>query len=285
MSARPAFSTTGVLDKPRRAVPSDLLTVASLAVLVYAVANVLHEGLGHGGACVLVGGRPRLLTSVSFNCDLAGASPMAHRLVAAGGTMVNLIVGAVAALAYARSTSSRPTTRFFLWLLATLNLLQGLGYFAFSGAVGVGDWAAVMAPVQPGWLWRIALVGIGGALYWAATSRAFAALGAFIGGRASDRYPVGNRFALTAYLAGGTLYCVAGLLNPGGVVLLLVSAAAASFGGASGLAWGPQLLRGTGPADATDAPTRVGRDGRIIAAAAVAALLFVFLLGPGVVLG
>jgi hypothetical protein len=107
------FSTTGVLDKRRRAVPSDRLTVASVAVLAYAAANVLREGVGHGGACVLFGGAPRLLTSASFECGTDGLTAAAARLVAASGTVVNLIAGAVVVLAYRRSAARGPALRFF----------------------------------------------------------------------------------------------------------------------------------------------------------------------------
>ena len=32
----------------------DPLTVGAIGILAYMLANVLHEGLGHGGACLLV---------------------------------------------------------------------------------------------------------------------------------------------------------------------------------------------------------------------------------------
>jgi hypothetical protein len=279
------LSTTGVLDKPRRAVPSDLLTVASLAVLAYAAANVLHEGLGHGGACVLVGGTPRLLTSVSFECSTTELAPGAHRIVAAGGTVMNLVAGGLAGLAYRRARSGTPLIGYFLWLFATINLLQAFGYLLFSGVGRIGDWAAVMAPVQPAWTWRVGLSIAGGVLYWIATKRAFVALGRFIGGRASDRFPIGKRLALASYFTGGALYCLSGLLNPGGLLLLAISAAAASFGGTSGLAWGPQLMRGRDDGSSSDTPTRVPRSMPVIVSAAVVGLVFVFVLGPGVRLG
>ena len=280
----PAFEKTGVLDKPRRAVPSDLLTVASIAVLAFAASNVLHEAIGHGGACLLTGSTPRALTSVSFECDVAGVRSAA-RMVGAGGTVVNLIAGGLGAWAYGRARSASSATRFFLWLFATVNLLQAFGYFLFSGVGRIGDWAGVMAAVQPAWLWRMGLAAAGGALYWVTTDRAFRALGHFIGGRLSDRFPIGNRFALTSYASGAGLYCVSGLLNPGGAALLLVSAAAASLGGTSGLAWGPQLMKGVPGEDAGATPTRIARDTRLIVAAIVAALVFIFVLGPGITFG
>jgi len=280
-----ASSTTGVLDKPRRAVPSDLLTVASLAVLAYAAANVLHEGLGHGGACLLVGGTPRLLTSVSLEWDSGGLTQGAKVFVAAAGTLVNLLAGGLAAVAYGRARTSSTTARFSLWLFATINLLQAFGYFLFSGVGNIGDWAVVMAPVRPAWAWRIGLSAVGGAFYWIVTRRAFDALGRLIGGRPSDRYPIGKRFSLVSYATGAALYLVSGLLNPGGLLLLAISAAAASLGGTSGLAWGPQLMRGLRHEPAGETPNRIPRDARVIVSAAVVGLVFVFVLGPGIGFG
>jgi len=281
----PGSATTGVLDKPRRAVPSDLLTVTSLAVLAYAAANVLHEGLGHGGACLLTGGTPIRLTSVSFECGTAGLGSGASRLVAAGGSVVNLLAGGLAMVAYGRAATSSTGTRFFLWLFATINLLQAFGYLMFSGLGRIGDWAVVMAPVEPSWAWRIGLSIAGFLLYWLTTKRAFDALGRFIGGRPSDRFPIGKRLALTSYGVGAVLYLLSGMLNPGGMLLLAISAAAASLGGTSGLAWGPQFMRRHPSGGGGDVPARIPRNTTVVAAAGIVALVFIFVLGPGVSLG
>lgn len=282
-------STTGVRDLPRRARPSDLLTAASLAVLAYAAANVLHEGVGHGGACLAVGGTPRLWTSVSFECDTSGLAPAAVAIVAAGGTIVNLLAGAIAARMYARRKDGPVSLRYVLWLFAAINLMQAFGYLLFSGVGGIGDWATVMSAVHPAWVWRIALAAGGGALYWVTTERAFRVLGQFIGGAPAGRYAIGRRLSLAAYGTGAGLYLMAGALNPGGLLLLAVSAAAASLGGTCGLAWGPQLLRRgarvTGESGAEPPPARIPREFGVIAAAGIVAFLFVFGLGPGVPLG
>ena len=44
----------------------DLLTVTAIALVAYAASNVLHEAVGHGGACVALGGKPLALSSVHF---------------------------------------------------------------------------------------------------------------------------------------------------------------------------------------------------------------------------
>ena len=69
------------------AVP-DAFMVGSIGILAYMLGNVLHEGMGHGGACLLVGAKPLVLSSVHFECSLDS------RLVMAGGTLMNLLAGA-----------------------------------------------------------------------------------------------------------------------------------------------------------------------------------------------
>src|SRR5262244_1304770 len=109
----------------------DLPTIAAIAVLVYATTALLHEGLGHGGACLLVGGKALRLTSASFDCDV-GARETAGKIVAAGGTVVNLLVGAVSFGLFRRGTGAS-TRRLALWLFAAVNVMVGLGYFFYSG--------------------------------------------------------------------------------------------------------------------------------------------------------
>src|SRR3954464_14121962 len=114
------------------AIRDDWLTSAAVAVLASATANFIHETVGHGGACVAIGGRALALTYGSFNCGTDGVSAAGQRVMAAGGTIMNFVAAAVGYLVYRRA---RPATawRFALWLFVTVNLLQGAGYFLFSG--------------------------------------------------------------------------------------------------------------------------------------------------------
>ena len=51
-----------------------LPTVIAIAVVAYALTNVAHEGLGHGGMCVAMGGEPRVLNAVYFECGRDGVT-------------------------------------------------------------------------------------------------------------------------------------------------------------------------------------------------------------------
>src|SRR5208337_4685513 len=67
----------------------DLWTVAAIAIVAAVVTDFIHEGLGHGGMCLATGGRPLAISTVHFECSADS------RLVAAGGTLANLLLGAL----------------------------------------------------------------------------------------------------------------------------------------------------------------------------------------------
>jgi len=100
----------------------DLLTVAALGLVAMCVVTFDHEALGHGGACLLLGGHIRLLTSSVFRCDLA--SPW----IDAGGPMLNLIAGALALAARVFIPSRFIKVRFFLILVTAFSFFWEGGY-------------------------------------------------------------------------------------------------------------------------------------------------------------
>jgi len=65
----------------------DFATIIAISIVAFAIANLLHEGAGHGGACLLTGGHAKALSSVHFDCTRDS------RFVSAGGTLVNVIAG------------------------------------------------------------------------------------------------------------------------------------------------------------------------------------------------
>jgi hypothetical protein len=252
-----------------------------MAVVAYAIANVAHEGVGHAGACLAVGGRPVALSAVHFEGDLEGRPPSARRWQAAGGTLANLALGLGCALLLRRGRGATPG-RYFLWLLAALNLLQAFGYWLFSGIGRLGDWAVVVDGFEPAWAWRLGLTVFGLLGYWFTVVLFLRLMLPFLGD-GPDRLRRALTLTVVPYLAGGLLYVASGLPNPHGLRLVAISAAAASFGGASAFAWMAQLLRNTrayppsaGPGLALP-PSR----GWQVAGALIAAL-FVFVLGPSI---
>ena len=257
----------------------DRVTLVAIAIVAYALANVLHEGLGHGGMCAAVGGRFEALSAVHAECSTEGEGRLAASLVMAAGTLANLLVGAMAWLLLRRE--ARLTTwRYFLWLFMTVNLLQATGYWLFSGVANVGDWAQIVAGLEPRWPYRVLLAILGGGGYRWVVAVGLRTLSPLVGDGA-DRLRRARTLALIPYLSGGVLYVAAGALNPVSPRLVLISAAAASFGGASALAWMTDMLRQPRYPVASGAPLAIGRSTGWIVAGAITGLVFIAILGPG----
>jgi hypothetical protein len=271
--SNPSSNLSRAAQAPTR---PDLLTIGAISVAATVLANVIHEGLGHGGMCAATGGHPLALSTVHFECSVD------TRLVAAGGTLANLVFGALFCLA-ARAVKQRASWRFFFWLLMTFNLLDAGGYFLFSGVGNFGDWAVVVAEWQPAWAWRVGLIGLGVVTYFLwFVPLCVRELRPFLGRDAQIRVRRARRLMLAPYFTAGILSCVAGALNPVGPLLILVSAAASSFGGHSGLAWMWNLLQGPRiPSSELQMP-EIERSWSWIVAAVILAVAFIAGLGPGV---
>ena len=104
-------------------------------MVAYILANVVHESLGHGGACLITGGRPLLVTAVNMDCSAD------NRLVIAGGSVMNAAAAGILFLVGRNARRTPPHLKYFAWLSMTVNLLDTAGYLAFSGIGGFGDWA------------------------------------------------------------------------------------------------------------------------------------------------
>jgi hypothetical protein len=260
----------------------DLPTIVAISALAYAAANLVHEGLGHGGAALLLGARPTMLNAIFFSYDEASATDGVRRAISAAGSIVNVIVG-LPLVAVLRSRIPLPSSgRYFLWLFCAVNLLTAFGYLLFSGVGNIGDWARVVGGARPAWLFRLALVVPGALLYFVVAPRLLMpALDPFLGRDPEARVARARRLSLVPYFAGAATLIVAGLPNPLGMKVVLISAAAASLGGTSLLSWYPATPR-TPSRFATDPPLGVARSIIWIIAAAIAMVFFVLVLGPGI---
>jgi len=261
----------------------DPWTVGAIAVVAYALSNVVHEGLGHGGACIVVGGHPRQLTAVFFDGSLEGLPPSAGRWVAAGGSLANLVAAALARAALRVTPAGWGRGRFFLSLVLGVNLLQAFGYLLFSGLGGIGDWAVVVRDLHPAVLWRFLLTVAGAVLYFLVAPRWIMPwLEPFLAAEPTERLARVRTLTLLPYLVGGATFVLAGVLNPLGWVYVLISAVAASFGGTSLLAWYPGLWARRTPVTSPEVPLGVPRSVGWLIAAAIALFVFVGVLGPGI---
>lgn len=245
----------------------DKITIVSMAIVASAAATLLHEGLGHGVVAWLRGDVPTELTSN----HLSSLRP--DHLVEAGGTLVNLLAGAIALIA-SRSAGNRSNLRYFFWIFAALNLLPGAGYFLFSGIFGIGDWAEVIRGAPNQIALRILMTSFGAALYVLVVRLLAAAVQPYCPAR-SDYNTVGR----VPYYAACLFSCAAGALDPLGLKLFLFSTAPAAFGGSSGLMWADSLLPRR---PAKEPPALVKRQPAWWIVGAVLGLAYILILGPGI---
>jgi hypothetical protein len=252
----------------------DTATVCAIGALGTMIANVLHEGVGHALIALLTGAKSGVLSTVAWS------SASDTRLVAAGGTLVNLIAGLACWIALRAARRASVRVRFFLFITSAFNLLSGTGYFLFSGVTNFGDWAVVTAGLQPAWAWRTLLMVVGAAAYFTALRFLGLGLVRFVGVPAKE----GRRIlglTIPPYVTAISLAGVASLFNPIGFPLVWQSALPATAGANAGLLW----LRYYAPKGAVpDQAGPITRGPGWIAAATAMALLFIVVLGRGVTL-
>jgi hypothetical protein len=268
--------------RPSDSTQSNLWTIAAVAVLAYAACDMTHEVLGHGVACLLLPGVRALgLSTVGLQTDTSS------RFVAAAGSIANVAAGLIAAWLFRRGRGFGPA-RYFAWLFAATNLLNGTGYLLFSGVLDFGDWAVVIAPLQPHALWRLVLVVAGAGLYYAAI-RYSATLWLEPIRRAELDPRELPRLIILSYVVGGLLLVAGSALNPVGPQLILLSGASSGFGAMAGLTLVPRIAQGMsrrvevagGSTDDAAAP-RLPFAALWIVLGVLVALLFVLVLGHGV---
>jgi hypothetical protein len=250
----------------RHAGAAGILAVAALAAVLV---DLLHE-IGHLVATALpLGVTPLSISTIGVSSRGASAA------VAAAGPVTNLLLALC--LLGASSLALTPAWRWFAWLFGTGNLFNATAYLIYSAASGTGDWAVASGALAPPGLWR-PLVGLAGCGLYAASVavsagvlRSLCASGVVAPARV-------ERYCALSYVCGGGVLTLGAVFNPVSPWYVLTSGVATGFGAMAGLMLVPFLLRGLPPSEAES--LRIGWPW--IAAAVVAAAIFVGVFGPGV---
>lgn len=251
---------------------SNLATVAAIAVVAYAAADLVHEVAGHTLVARLSGIRVVSISTVAIQ------TAQKSRAVAAAGTIANVVCGALAlALAERRRRFSSGT--YCLWLFGVVGMMNS-GYLVFSGLLDSGDWAAVIAGARPSWAWRLFIVAVGVIAYSTAIRVAARAATPWIANGDTSISDF-RRVILVSYLAGGVLLLLGSAFNPIGRELVLISGVGASFGLTFGLLLVPGILASDVKEPGWIASVLELQPAWVVAALVVAAV-FVGVLGPGV---
>lgn len=253
----------------------DTLTICAISVLAAIVSNVLHEGVGHGLIDLVTGAKSGLLTTVAWS------SATNSRLVQAGGTLVNLAAALLFWMALRSARSRSIATRYFLLLAAAFNLFTGTGYFLFSGATNFGDWADVIAGLNPHSLLRLSLVVLGVVSYFVSVLVIGVGLVRYVGVPRPQQARL-RKLTMVPYVSAVVLAVICALLNPLGIQLLWQSALPATAGGQSGLLWLQYYI--SRKIEPRQIASPLDRNYIWLASAVVIGILYTFILGRGVTL-
>lgn len=270
------------MTKSAKKLPVDLLTVFGIALLVVSINVTKHEGV-HALTCLVTGGTLLEFSAQHVDCD--APSVAAGKLVSASSAIVDVLIGLGLYYWLQKSREINAPTKFALWLFMFVNLTGGVGYLAFSGVLGVGDYANVIEGWQPAWLWRVLMSVVGLALFMLCVAMALKIVGQFIGGT-DQKEQVGRlqRIGLTAYVGGIFTAAAAGFFNEHGITgLPAVAGIFAAIGAGSPLAWMAQWFQAD-MFEKRSAMTNLtfGRSWAYIVVGLIAVLIYALVLGPGI---
>jgi hypothetical protein len=251
----------------------DALTVCAISLISATLADVLHEGLGHGALALLSGAQSGVISTVAWS------SAYDSRLVAAGGTLVNLAAASTFWLTLRGAKHASAQLRYFLFTSLAFNAFTGTGYFFFSGVTNIGDWARVIAPMHPHWFWRVLLVVFGMGAYYGAIQMVGGGLVRYVGVWLGDTGRF-RKLTFLPYVSAVVLLGAGGVFNPAGIQFVWKSALPASAGADSGLLWMRYYISGRA-VPVSDSPA-IGRSYAWIVVAATLSLAFIFVLGRGI---
>jgi hypothetical protein len=270
-------------DNPKKlTLADDFITVSSIAVLAFIIADMAHEGLGHGFGFYFAGGQSSMLTTTRLIEWVKLPDPQ-WRIFDLGGPAVTLVFALLAWVGQKLVRGRAEQLRFFLWLVMVFSLFWAFGYLIFSGASGHGDWMALIAGTRFLWLGRFCFIVIGIALYRASVVLAAKELRWIVPVTGPEVGPRANRLIWISYVSGGLIASAGSILDPQGPIEILKSGAASSFGAAIGMLFVAHVFS-TLPAKEHLSDAAISRGLPWILAAAAAAIYYVGILGPGILL-
>ena len=150
------------MNNEGRRLEIDIPTLIAISMLAWVLTNILHEIVGHAGSAALLGIPVRAVstTTVYLEWDQV-PSVGAYRIFHAAGTIVNLITGALALLVLRLRILKNSAPRYFLWLFATMSFTIAALNLVSAPLLGGGDWIEVTRGFEPVSLWIAIIVGLG----------------------------------------------------------------------------------------------------------------------------
>jgi hypothetical protein len=140
----------------------DIPTLITISIVAWAVVDILHEIVGHGGAAALMGFdvKAASTTTVYFTSDQP-YDVGRDRFFNAAGALVNLLTGALALIVLRWQNATSASCRCFLWLFASFSATVVALNLVSAPLIGGGDWTAVLRELEPKGFWKSCVIGTG----------------------------------------------------------------------------------------------------------------------------
>jgi hypothetical protein len=144
----------------------DILTLIAISIVAWSLVVILHEVVGHTFLAILMGLDVRVVSTTAVDVP---TSQVAYdlwnsgkgRILLAGGTVVNLLSGAIALLLLYKHQSISKASRYFLWLFSTFSFIIVIMYLVTATAIGAGDWIGFVQGLESKDLYTTIIIGIG----------------------------------------------------------------------------------------------------------------------------
>lgn len=150
------------MDKEKKRLEIDVLTLAAISIVAWALVIIMHEIVGHAGFAALLGIPVRAVSTTTVFLEWDQIKTIdEYRLIHIGGTLMNLLSGGIALLLLHYVKRFSKSMRYFLWLFATMSLVIVIMYLISATAIGAGDWMEVITDLEPRNLYVAIIVGIG----------------------------------------------------------------------------------------------------------------------------
>ncbi len=136
-------------------------TLIAISIIAWALVNIMHEIVGHAGAAILVGIPVKAVSTFDweqFNTE-HGLNPM--RLFILGGTIVNIVTGALALLALRWKKAMNTAICYFLWLFATFSTIIVTMNMVTNPLLGFGDWTDFISTLEQENIWETIIIVAG----------------------------------------------------------------------------------------------------------------------------
>ncbi len=242
-------------------------TIAAIGLVAYVTTDIAHHALGHGAACLIEGGRIKLLSSVFVDCSLTGSS------IDLAGPLVNLALGLGAALVAHVADRLSTAQRLFCILLAAFNLMWFALQLTWSALSKTDDWAWAMHQWQVANLVRYGMIAAGVTLYFFIVRFIGILLAPF-----SHPFSRARIIVRIAWITAGAIACATAAFDHHPVQAIVRHALPQSLVVSIGILIAPNRAAPSGSGE----QTALGLSRLWIAAAVIVAAVSILCLGPGI---